>query len=63
MAIVNTVSLESNKQIKINFNGGNLSSGRNFNRREFKAFFALYSNGTVWPKIWEHKSKEKYNET
>lgn len=26
MAILNTVSLESNKQIKINFNGGNLSS-------------------------------------
>ena len=26
MAIVNTISLESNKQIKINFNGGDLSS-------------------------------------
>ena len=26
MAIVNTILLESNKQIKINFNGGDLSS-------------------------------------
>ena len=26
MAILNSISLESNKQIKINFNGGNLSS-------------------------------------
>ena len=26
MAILNTFSLESNKQIKINFNGGDLSS-------------------------------------
>ena len=26
MAILNTISLESNKQIKINFNGGDLSS-------------------------------------
>ena len=26
MAILNTISLESNKQIKINFNGGSLSS-------------------------------------
>ena len=26
MAIVSTVSLESNRQIKINFNGGDLSS-------------------------------------
>ena len=26
MAIVDTISLESNKQIKINFNGGDLSS-------------------------------------
>jgi len=26
MAIVNIISLESNKQIKINFNGGDLSS-------------------------------------
>lgn len=40
-----------------------LISGGDFNRREFKAFFALYSNGTVWPKIWEHKNKEKCNET
>ena len=34
------------------------------NRRlVFVMFFALYSNGTVWPKIWEHKNKEKCNET
>ena len=26
MSIVNTLSLESNRQIKINFNGGDLSS-------------------------------------
>lgn len=26
MTILNTISLESNKKIKINFNGGNLSS-------------------------------------
>ena len=26
MTILNTISLESNKQIKINFNGGDLSS-------------------------------------
>ena len=26
MSILNTISLESNKKIKINFNGGNLSS-------------------------------------
>ena len=27
MSIVNTLSLESNRQIKINFDGGDLSSG------------------------------------
>lgn len=23
-----------------------------FNKKEFLSFFLLYSNGTVWPKIW-----------
>ena len=30
MDILNTLSLESNKQIKINFNGGDLSSDADF---------------------------------
>lgn len=24
-----------------------------FVKREFRSFFALYSNGTMWPKIWK----------
>lgn len=28
-----------------------------FNKREFLTFFAFYSNGTVWPKIWKISSK------
>lgn len=24
-----------------------------FNKTQFRAFLALYSNGTMWPKIWE----------
>lgn len=24
-----------------------------FNKNQFRNFFALYSNGTVWPKIWK----------
>lgn len=27
-----------------------------FDRREFRLFFAMYSNGTVWPKIWGKKT-------
>lgn len=26
-----------------------------FDKKEFRSFFACYSNGTVWPKIWEQK--------
>ncbi len=25
-----------------------------FSKKEFIAFFALYSNGTMWPKIWKY---------
>lgn len=24
-----------------------------FSRKEFRTFFAIYSNGTMWPKIWK----------
>ena len=24
-----------------------------FNKKQFRTFFALYSNGTVWPRIWK----------
>ena len=27
-----------------------------FDIREFRLFFALYSNGTVWPKIWRQET-------
>lgn len=30
-----------------------LISGGPFSKKEFLTFFALYSNGTVWPKIWK----------
>lgn len=26
-----------------------------FSKNQFRAFFALYSNGTMWPKIWKEK--------
>ena len=26
-----------------------------FDKREFRRFLALYSNGTVWPKIWRQE--------
>ena len=29
-----------------------------FNKQEFRSFFALYSNGTMWPKIWEKTESE-----
>lgn len=28
-----------------------------FVKKEFRSFFALYINGTVWPKIWEVKRR------
>ena len=27
-----------------------------FDKRKFRLFFALYSNGTVWPKIWRQET-------
>lgn len=42
MSIVNTLSLESNRQIKINFNGGDLSSDAGLLLiKEFEANLAL----------------------
>ncbi|MDD6039408.1 MAG: GNAT family N-acetyltransferase [bacterium] len=29
----------------------------NFDKREFRLFFVLYSNGTVWPKIWRRETE------
>ena len=29
-----------------------------FNKKEFRLFFALYSNGTVWPKIWRQETEK-----
>ena len=34
-----------------------LITGGDFVKKEFRAFFALYSNGTMWPKIWEQTGK------
>ena len=31
-----------------------------FDKREFRLFFALYSNGTVWPKIWRQEAVKNY---
>ena len=31
-----------------------------FDQKEFRLFFALYSNGTVWPKIWRQKTGKSY---
>ncbi len=29
-----------------------------FIKKEFRSFFAFYSNGTMWPKIWKQKAKQ-----
>lgn len=34
-----------------------LIAGGDFARKEFRAFFVLYSNGTMWPKIWEQMGR------
>ena len=34
-----------------------LITGGDFVRKEFRAFFALYSNGTMWPKIWKQTGR------
>ena len=34
-----------------------LIAGGDFARKEFRAFFVLYSNGTMWPKIWEKRGR------
>ena len=31
-----------------------------FVKGEFRLFFALYSNGTVWPKIWGQETEKDY---
>lgn len=36
-----------------------------FSIKEFRSFFALYSNGTMWPKIWkqtENRNEEHYGQ-
>lgn len=30
-------------------------AGGDFVKKEFRIFFALYSNGTMWPRIWKYK--------
>ena len=45
MSIVNTLSLESNRQIKINFDGGDLSSDVNSSKRGHM----LRTNGALSP--------------
>lgn len=35
-----------------------LISNGEFNKKEFRLFFALYSNGTVWPKIWGQETEK-----
>lgn len=32
-------------------------SGGEFVKSEFRAFFALYSNGTMWPRIWSRSEQ------
>lgn len=34
-----------------------LINGGAFDSKEFRLFFALYSNGTVWPKIWRQEAE------
>ena len=34
-----------------------IANGR-FRKNEFRLFFILYSNGTVWPKIWQKDTSE-----
>ena len=64
MDILNTISLESNKQIKINFNGGDLSSdGGLLLIKEFAAkvglikLIILYSNCVAAVRIRKNSMK------
>lgn len=43
MSIVNTLALESNRQIKINFNGGDLSSDCNYDKTVGDSTFLYHS--------------------
>ena len=35
-----------------------LISNGDFDKNEFRLFFVLYSNGTVWPKIWRNEMEK-----
>ena len=39
-----------------------LISNGNFDKNEFRLFFMLYSNGTVWPKIWRNEKEKNKQE-
>ena len=39
-----------------------LISNGNFDKNEFRLFFVLYSNGTVWPKIWRNEKEKNIQE-
>lgn len=39
-----------------------LISNGNFDKNEFRLFFVLYSNGTVWPKIWRNEMENNIQE-
>ena len=34
-------------------------SGGKFSEKQFRVFFILYSNGTMWPKIWKAEKTEQ----
>ena len=39
-----------------------LISNGNFDKNEFRLFFVLYSNGTVWSKIWRNEMENNIQE-
>ena len=39
-----------------------LISNGDFDKNEFRLFFVLYSNGTVWPKIWRNEKEKNIQE-
>ena len=39
-----------------------LISNGNYDKNEFRLFFVLYSNGTVWPKIWRNEKEKNKQE-
>ncbi len=55
MNILNTTSLESNKRVKINFAGGDLSSDAGlFLIKELHTTCSIGSAGLYWPLILEN---------